>query len=91
MIKRIRRAFNIFIRKNKRCYVSLPTSFLLGKIKDVMFLFLYHISVLHFLEAIKQNNESKNMFLNALAKDWDPNGTSCHLALMDNCPNCHMS
>ena len=28
--------------------------FLLGKIKDVIFLFLYHILGLHFLEAIKQ-------------------------------------
>ena len=39
------------------------------------------------------NNESKFiLFLNASAKDRNARGTSCHPALMGNCPTCsHMS
>ena len=32
----------------------IPRGFKIGKIKDVMFLFLYHIFGLRFLEAIRQ-------------------------------------
>ena len=74
MIKRIPWGFNIFTRKNARCYVSLPIPYIGPSLSRD------HQTVA---------NESKNiLFLNASAKDRDARETSCHLVLMGNCPTC---
>ena len=72
MIKRIPWGFNIFTRKNARCYVSLPIPYIGPSLSRD------HQTVA---------SEFKNiLFLNASAKDRDAKKTSCHLVLMGNCP-----
>ena len=77
MTKRFSIGFYIFTRKNKRCDVSLS----ILHIRPSAFIFQRPSNSI--------NKESKNiLFLNALAKDQDARGISCHLALMGNCPTC---
>ena len=67
MIKRIPWGFNIFTRKNTRCYVWLPMPYIAPS-----------LSTDHQIVA----NESKNILvLNASSKDRDSVETSCHLVL----------
>ena len=67
MIKRILWGFNIFTRKNTRCYVWLPIPYIAPSLST---------------DHQRVANESKNILvLNASSKDRDSVETSCHLVL----------
>ena len=66
MIERIPRGFNIFTRRNKRCYVSFPIPYI-GP------------SLSRGYQTVAIMNAKMYGFLNVSAKDLDTRGTSCYL------------